>query len=373
MKKTLRFLGITAIAAIIGFGFASCEVPQAGLDGSPGRNAVAGENLVLGGAAFDANLGRYVLSLGSFELDYEDLDEVGRTITVRNAGDVFMYVTVEVAGDYFDYEVVNYAWQNFTPLATRDERFDLAPGASFEIRIFPYEGLLNHQEDGHVGTHFDIIRINGTYGRGTFERTIRVGLTLECEDDLHLVVDKLHGLYNRANTAAVLTALRGSVGASINHHIGTYPNAADAWDARPRTMNDLLALQYLIEPGVDPGNREAGNQSAFFMALRAAGAFIRLCDDGDAYIYLTPALLPGTGFQFSFDDAMGAAETALASGHFSDAIIPSIWYDTGTAVGQRDAAIIELASALITPYAVRVALRAAFDDIREQIWAYTAP
>jgi len=120
MKKTLRLLGITAIAAIIGFGFASCEGP-AGLQGpGGGTGAAALVRVAVGGnaAASDyAGDASYLINFGSTLAPAELA--VNRDLTITNTGNVTLPLTVTFSG-YFEVE---------------DEPFTLAPGASHTIVV----------------------------------------------------------------------------------------------------------------------------------------------------------------------------------------------------------------------------------------------
>jgi len=118
MKKTLRLLGITAIAAIIGFGFASCE-GQMGLQG-PGGNtgAAALVRVEVGGNAAPAGVldyvgdASYLINFGSTLVPAEFADS--RNLTITNTGTATLPITLDVITGHF---------------VVGETSFTLAPGA----------------------------------------------------------------------------------------------------------------------------------------------------------------------------------------------------------------------------------------------------
>jgi len=123
MKKTLRLLGITAIAAIIGFGFASCEGP-AGLQGPGGGTGAAalvrvevGGNAVAAGALDYVGDASYLINFGSTLVPAEFADS--RNLTITNTGTATLPITVHAVGAF----------------GVEDEPFTLAPNASRTIIV----------------------------------------------------------------------------------------------------------------------------------------------------------------------------------------------------------------------------------------------
>jgi len=141
MKKTLRLLGITAIAAIIGFGFASCEGPA----GSPGPQGQIGpDGVTIGvtfggtGVAFLYDVGRRgegfprtsILSFGNHATlaAAEAADgAMRRTVTISNeASSHTKRISLTLSGDPVRYEIVG-----------GTEPFYLGPRESRDIVIVP--------------------------------------------------------------------------------------------------------------------------------------------------------------------------------------------------------------------------------------------
>jgi len=193
MKKMLRFVGIAALAAVIGFGFASCEGPagltggtgpgggqgEEGIQGPPGSILSPAANLSLGGAGtVDPSLGLYRIDLGN--VAHAELGDDGfyHIITLSNTG--LVTKSFDALGLDLDHFDVDWAHDDVQgPVVVLSllanpalAGFDLLPGETVRIRLLPRP---EHFANNSRGT--EEIAITGSYMGRRFSRTVAITLT----------------------------------------------------------------------------------------------------------------------------------------------------------------------------------------------------
>jgi len=195
MKKMLRFVGIAALAAVIGFGFASCEGP-AGLTGtgSPGQSApVPGVGLVVtvdGESAEridNLNVFAFEIDLSDFA-DYAELMEAYWLMRVYNNSALFKYINVHpdpvttlfVFDLYYEpaEDVIDGA---IAPLFSFDEDHNLDAGDYFYVRISPAAGLFAYLQTNDYADA--IVRLSLRYESGSPLLRFAVRITVDGDED----------------------------------------------------------------------------------------------------------------------------------------------------------------------------------------------
>ena len=178
MKKMLRFVGIAALAAVIGFGFASCEGP-AGLTGTAGAGGQPGDpgedfrpaaGLSISGAARTDVVGVY-------EFVYPHNLAIG---------EVFYHIITLQNNSPVDKDIVSVTSTDFIVTRAADEVggpilvplsvapfVELEQGGFARIRLTPLTGAF-----GDNATNTGTVTITGYYGGRSFTKTIEITLTV---------------------------------------------------------------------------------------------------------------------------------------------------------------------------------------------------
>jgi len=189
MKKMLRFVGIAALAAVIGFGFASCEGP-AGLTGTAGGTGGRGnDGAVIGPATYlsvgGANLvdGVYVViapdEIAIGEVGHGFYETITLTSTVAKVIESIDFNPAQVA-----VALVGPAFQAHS-IAGGNLPINVGPGVpSVQLRLTPQAGFFAN----NARTSADIT-IRGSYGTVEFARTVRLELVVGV--DKALLVERI--------------------------------------------------------------------------------------------------------------------------------------------------------------------------------------
>jgi len=207
MKKMLRFVGIAALTAVIGFGFASCDT-GAGLTGERGPQGgqglpepaapVPGAGLSLVGTTLRAGISivDYAPNVAYTELGY-----FYSTITLQNTSTVRKYI------DDIDYNLAQVSVVRVEApvvVALSFTSIALEPGESVQFRIIPQAAHFTNNASNYAD-----ITIEGSYGAVTFERIVRLELTVGVDKSaLEALIADAEGLLLATRVLPALAADR---------------------------------------------------------------------------------------------------------------------------------------------------------------------
>jgi len=177
MKKMLRIVGIIALAAIIGFGFASCDTGTAlqgdrgaaGNPGTPGGVFSAASDFIVRSVGTSSNVA------GVSEYTYSSNLAIGETfyliVELENDGTVDKVISVESS----DFSITR-AHDNVAGIALSAGPLSatLEPDDVVRVRLTPLGATFGDNE-----TNTGSVTVTGTYGNNRiFERNIEITLTV---------------------------------------------------------------------------------------------------------------------------------------------------------------------------------------------------